>query len=108
MKMLRRSPDERLRKAADCLSRLRGLRPDPMQIQHEGNTFGNKTDFLILRRAWSGLRTRWRRVSAAIRNHLPGWRRPPYFRVKAAGRFPPPNSNPDWPDFKTASRFTKL
>ena len=34
MKMTRRSPDERLRKAADCLSRLRGLRPDPMIILH--------------------------------------------------------------------------
>jgi hypothetical protein len=28
IKMTRRSPDERLRKAADCLGRLRGLRPD--------------------------------------------------------------------------------
>ena len=30
MKMTRWSPDERLRTAADCLSRLRDLRPDPM------------------------------------------------------------------------------
>ena len=32
MKMMRRSPDERLRSAADCLSRLRGLGPDPMPM----------------------------------------------------------------------------
>jgi hypothetical protein len=42
MKMMRRSPDERLRTAADCLSRLRALRADPMPIQHERNTFGDK------------------------------------------------------------------
>jgi hypothetical protein len=77
MKMIRRSPDERLRTAADCLSRLRSLGPDPMPIQHERNTFGDKPDTLILRRAWSGLRTRWRRVSAAIRNRLSGRGRPP-------------------------------
>ena len=34
MKMTRRSPDERLRTAADCLSR-RGLGPDLMLIPHE-------------------------------------------------------------------------
>ena len=32
MKTTRRRPDERLRTAADCLSRLRGLGPDPMPM----------------------------------------------------------------------------
>jgi hypothetical protein len=40
MKMTRRSPDERLRTAAVCLSRLRGLGPVPMPIPHERNTIG--------------------------------------------------------------------
>jgi len=40
--------------------------------------WGQKPDILILRRAGSGLRTRWRRVSAAIRNRLSGRRRPPF------------------------------
>jgi hypothetical protein len=38
-------------------------------------------DILILRRAWSGFRTRWRRVSAAIRNRLSGRRCPPFYRI---------------------------
>ena len=57
MKMMRRSPDERLcplsrfsqlspeerlRIAADCLSRLRGQRPDPKPIPHESYNLGEK------------------------------------------------------------------
>ena len=42
MKMTRRSPDERLRKAADCLSRLWGLGPDPIPIPDEKETIGDK------------------------------------------------------------------
>ena len=47
MKTMRRSPDERLRTAADCLSRLRGLRSDPKPIPHERHNIGDKTDPLI-------------------------------------------------------------
>jgi hypothetical protein len=47
MKMMRRSPDERLRTASDCLSRLWDLRPDPMPIQHERNTFGTNPTYLF-------------------------------------------------------------
>ena len=42
MKMTRRSPDEQLRTAADCLRRLRGLRPDPMSIPRERHNIGDK------------------------------------------------------------------
>ena len=41
-KMTRRSPDERLRAAADCLSRLRDLGPDSMPIPHERHNLGDK------------------------------------------------------------------
>ena len=37
---MRRSPDERLRTAADCLSRLRGLGPDPKSIPRERHNIG--------------------------------------------------------------------
>ena len=48
MKMTRRSPDERLRKAADCLSRLVwGLGPDPIPIPDEKETIGDKPAHLI-------------------------------------------------------------
>jgi hypothetical protein len=47
MKMMRRSADERLRTAADCLSRLRGLRPDPMSILRERYNIGDKPEALI-------------------------------------------------------------
>ena len=44
MKTMRRSPDERLGTAADCLSRLWGLRPDPMSIPRERHSIGDKQD----------------------------------------------------------------
>jgi hypothetical protein len=40
MKLTRRSPDERLRTAADRLSRMRGLRPNPKPIPHEKHNIG--------------------------------------------------------------------
>jgi hypothetical protein len=44
MKTMRRSPDERLRIAADCLSRLVwGLRPDPMPKLHGRNNLQGQT-----------------------------------------------------------------
>jgi hypothetical protein len=43
VKMTRRSPDERLRTAADCLSRQRGLRPDPMPMPHERHNLGDRS-----------------------------------------------------------------
>jgi hypothetical protein len=81
---MRRSLDERLRTAADCLSRfVWGLGPDPMPMQHERNTIGDKPFLLIGRWARSRLRTCWRRVSVAIRNRLSGRRCTPYCRAKA-------------------------
>ena len=47
IKMMRRSPDERLRTAADCLSRLRGLRPDPMSMPHGSHKIGDKPEPLV-------------------------------------------------------------
>ena len=64
------SPEERLRIAADCLSRLRGLRPDPMPIPHGSHNHGEPSTPLIYIRDWSGLRARWGRVSAATRNRF--------------------------------------
>jgi hypothetical protein len=39
---MRRSPDERLRKAADCLSRLRSLSLDPIPVLCERHNIGGK------------------------------------------------------------------
>jgi hypothetical protein len=47
MKKMRRSPDERLRTAADCLSRLRGLSPDPMSIPREKHSIGTNPNLLF-------------------------------------------------------------
>ena len=40
MKMTRRSPDERLREAADCLSR---LGPDPIPVPYGNHNLGNNS-----------------------------------------------------------------
>ena len=80
MKKTRRSLDDRLRKAADCLSR--GVL-DRTQCRYLWKAQSrSKSKPFIRRRAWSGLRARWRRVSAVFRNRLSGRRRPPYFRTK--------------------------
>jgi len=81
MKMQRRSLDERLRTAADCMNRLRGLRPDPRSMPHARHYIGDKFEPLVYRRAWSGLRARWRWVSAAFRNRLCGRRHTPFIRI---------------------------
>jgi hypothetical protein len=41
IKMALRSPDERLKTAADCLSRLLNLGPDPIPMPYEGHNLGN-------------------------------------------------------------------
>jgi hypothetical protein len=81
MKMTRRSPDERLRPAADCLSRLRGLGPDLVPKPRRKHGLQVCTETIFKCRAGSGLRARWRRVSAATRNRLSGRRRLPYIGV---------------------------
>jgi hypothetical protein len=40
---MRRSPDERLRTAADCLSRLRVLGPDPIPMHYGSQNVGNNS-----------------------------------------------------------------
>jgi hypothetical protein len=47
MKMTHRSPDERLRKAADCLRRLRGFGPDPMPMPHGRHKLGYNSKALF-------------------------------------------------------------
>jgi hypothetical protein len=79
MKMMRRSRDERLRKAANCLSRLRGLRPDPMSMHLGRHCLQAAPKLIIWRRDRSGLRARWRRVSAVFQNRSSGRRCPPFF-----------------------------
>jgi len=81
MKTMRRSPDKRLRKAADCLSRLLGFRPDPMPMPLESHDLQAASKFIIWRRNWSGLRARSRRVSAVFGNRSSGRRCPPLFRI---------------------------
>jgi len=81
MKMTRRSPDERLRPAADCLSRLRGLGPDLVPKPRRKHGLQVCTETIFKCRAGSGLRACWRRVSAATRNRLSGRRRLPYIGV---------------------------
>ncbi len=81
MKMTRRSPDERLRPAADCLSRIRGLGPDLLPKPRGKHGLQVCTETIFKCRAGSGLRARWRRVSDANRNRLSGRRRLPYIGV---------------------------
>ena len=77
--MTRRSPDDRLRTAADCLSRIRGLRPDPMPVVLGWHDLPAASELITRRRDWSGLS--WRRVSAAFRNCSSGRSCPPLFRI---------------------------
>jgi hypothetical protein len=72
MKMTRRSPDERLRTAADCLSRLRDLRPDPMPMPFERHHLQVVYELITLRRDRSGLRARCGEFQPSFETVHPG------------------------------------
>ena len=83
--MMRRSPDERLRKAADCLSRLRSLSLDLKPVLCERHNIGGKDlNPLFKNGSGPGLEPVGGEFQPRLEIRLSGLRRLPYFRVKGS------------------------
>jgi len=83
--MTRRSPDEQLRKAADCLSRLRRLSLGPKPVLCKRRNIGGKNlNPLFKNGSGPGLEPVGGEFQPRLESRLSGLRRLPYFRVKGS------------------------